>query len=119
MRFSAALAPTQRSENWQKKTKKSPKDMKLETKIASLILCLALPLITACKKTPIPAEDPQPAEVAFAASSQAVWVKSGETPTPTFPHDDFGVWGIARQGSLVYNLWGNDALMRVNKNTIS
>lgn len=92
--------------------------MKLETKIAYLILCLALPLTTACKKTPIPAEDPQPAEIGFTAASQAVWVKGGSTAeTPEFPHDDFGVWGIARQGNLVYNLWGNQSLTDVNKNT--
>ena len=92
--------------------------MKLETKIAYLILCLALPLTTACKKTPIPAEDPQPAEVAFAASSQATWVKTttGEEQ-PEFPYDNFGVWGIARQEGLLapYVLWGTNSLMLVKE----
>lgn len=92
--------------------------MKLETKIAYLILCLALPLTTACKKTPIPAEDPQPAEVAFAASSQATWVKTttGEEQ-PEFPYDNFGVWGIARQEGLLapYILWGTNSLMLVEE----
>ena len=93
--------------------------MKLETKIASLILCLALPLTTACKKTPIPAEDPQPAEIGFTAASQAVWVKSGETSTPSFPHDDFGVWGIARQEGLQtpYVLWGTNSLALVEESS--
>lgn len=76
-------------------------------------------MLCGCNKKPhTPAEDPQPAEVGFTAASQAVWVKGGdETTTPTFSYDNFGAWGIARQGSLVYNLWGNDGLMAVNKNT--
>lgn len=82
------------------------------------MLCAAFTLTTACKKTPIPTEDPQPSVVDFRASSQATWVKSGETKSASdFPDSSFGVWGIARQGSLVYNLWSNDVLMDVNKNT--
>lgn len=92
--------------------------MKLETKIAYLILCLALPLTTACKKTPIPAEDPQPAEIGFTAASQAVEMKSGTkatTPLSQF-HQDFGVWGIARQAiNSDYILWDDNDLTQVNK----
>ena len=87
--------------------------MRLETKTVTILLCAALALGSCSKKTITPAEDPQPAEVGFTASSQAVWVKS----TDSFPHDDFGVWGIARQNDLIYNLWGNGALMDVNQNT--
>ena len=90
--------------------------MTLETRTVTLLLCaaLAITLGSCSKKTITPAEDPQPAEVGFTAASQAVWVKSGAN---TFPYDDFGVWGIARQDNLIYNLWGNGALMEVNKNT--
>lgn len=95
--------------------------MRLETKTVTILMCtaLAFALGSCTKKTITPAEDPQPAEVGFTAASQAVWVKGGGSPTetPVFPHDDFGVWGIARQGDLIYNLWGNEALMDVNKNT--
>lgn len=88
--------------------------MKLEIRTLILLLCAALALTTACKKTPIPTEeDPQPSVVDFRASSQAVWVKS---ETPTFLYDMFGVWGIARQRSYVYNLWGDTSLIEVNKN---
>ena len=91
--------------------------MRLETKTVSILLCAALALSACSKKTITPAEDPQPAEVGFTASSQAVWVKGGETPTTSFPYDNFGVWGIARQNNLIYNLWGNGALINVVKNT--
>ena len=77
-------------------------------------MCALIALSSCTKKTITPAEDPQPAEVGFTAASQAVWVKGG---TNTFPYDDFGVWGIARQDNLIYNLWGNGALMEVNQNT--
>ena len=91
--------------------------MRLETKTVTILMCVALALSACSKKTITPAVDPQPAEVGFTAASQAVWVKGGETKSATdFPHSSFGVWGIARQGSLVYNLWGNEALMDVNKN---
>ena len=91
--------------------------MRLETKIATLLMLAALAMSSCTKKTITPAEDPQPAEVGFTAASQAVWVKSGETKSVSdFRHSSFGVWGIARQGSLVYNLWGNGALMDVNEN---
>ena len=91
--------------------------MRLETKTVTILMCVALALSACSKKTITPAADPQPAEVGFTAASQAVWVKGGETKSATdFPHSSFGVWGIARQGSLVYNLWGNEALMDVNEN---
>ena len=79
------------------------------------MLCAALTLTTACKKTPIPTEDPQPSVVDFRASSQATWVKSASTTFSDY-HSDFGVWGIARQNNLIYNLWGNGSLMNVVKN---
>ena len=45
----------------------------------------------------------------FRAQSQATWVKSG-TSSKMFPYDDFGVWGMARQGEdIIYDLWGNDS----------
>lgn len=84
--------------------------MKLEIRTLIIMLCAALMLTTACKKTPIPTEDPQPSVVDFRASSQATWVKGVEN---TFPYNDFGVWGIARQDNLIYNLWGNSSLMNV------
>jgi hypothetical protein len=93
--------------------------MKFEIKTVTILMyaALALALGSCTKKTITPAEDPQPAEVGFTASSQAVWVKGGETPTTSFPYDNFGVWGIARQNNLIYNLWGNGALINVVKNT--
>ena len=92
--------------------------MKLEIKTVTILMYAALAFaLGSCTKKTITPADPQPAEVGFTAASQAVWVKSGETkPVSDFPHSSFGVWGIARQGSLVYNLWGNDALMNVNEN---
>jgi hypothetical protein len=89
--------------------------MKLEIRTLIIMLCAALMLTTACKKTPIPAEDPQPSVVDFRASSQATWVKSAFTTFSDY-HSDFGVWGIARQDNLIYNLWGNSSLMTVVKN---
>lgn len=89
--------------------------MKFETKIVTLLMCVALALLSSCnKKLPDTPVQEQQVPVGFRAMSQAVWVKSGET---MFPYDDFGVWGIARQGSNIYNLWGKAALMEVNKNT--
>lgn len=93
--------------------------MKLEIRTLTLMLCAALMLTTACKKTPIPAEDPEPSVVDFCASSQATWVKTETSTTPqtqSFPYDNFGVWGIARQGSNIYHLWNNASLTDVNIN---
>ena len=93
--------------------------MKIETTAKTLLMCALITLSSCTKKPHTPTEEPQPAEVGFTAASQAVWVKGdeGTTETPTFPYDDFGAWGIARQGDLVYNLWGNNALMKVAKDT--
>ena len=85
-----------------------------ETRITIILMCVVFTLCSCTKKAIPSTEDPKPSVVEFRASSQATWVKSIEN---SFPHNDFGVWGIARQGSLVYNLWGNGALMDVNKNT--
>ena len=91
--------------------------MRLETKTVTILMCVALALSACSKKTITPAEDPQPAEVGFTAASQAVWVKGGETPTTSFPYDNFGVWGMARLGEdAIYNLWANNSLAEVNKN---
>ena len=50
--------------------------------------------------------------------SQASWVDPAPaTKAGSLATDDFGVWGIARQGSLIYNLWDNNELMDVDKNT--
>ena len=90
--------------------------MKFETKIVTLLMCVALSLLSSCnKKLPDTPVQEQQVPVGFRAMSQAVWVKSDETTTtsPMFPYDDFGVWGIARQGSNIYNLWGNDGLSKV------
>jgi hypothetical protein len=92
--------------------------MNVETRITIILMCAVFTLCSCTKKAITPAEDPQPAEVGFTATSQAVWVKSGETKSASdFLHLSFGVWGIARQGSVVYNLWGNGSLMDVNYNT--
>lgn len=79
-------------------------------------MCAALTLCSCTKKPITPAEDPQPAEVGFTASSQAVWVKSGETPTTSFPYDNFGVWGIARHQHVEspYILWSTNQLTEVS-----
>ena len=96
--------------------------MRLETKIATLLMLAALALSSCTKKTITPAEDPQPAEVGFTAASQAVWVKGGdEIPqTPQFSdlYDRFGVWGIARSiySDLIYNLWDTNVLTQVLEN---
>ena len=84
--------------------------MKIETKIVTILMCAALALSSCNKKLPDTSAQEQQVPVGFRAMSQAVWVKSGET---MFPYDDFGVWGIARQGSNIYNLWGNDGLSKV------
>lgn len=89
--------------------------MRLETKIATLLMFAALAM-SSCTKKPHTTEEPAPSSLGFRAMSQAVWVKSDEaaaTTTPMFPYDDFGVWGIARQGTAVYNLWGNSGLSEV------
>lgn len=92
--------------------------MKFEIKTVTILMyaALALALGSCTKKTITPAEDPQPAEVGFTASSQAVWVKGGETPTTSFPYDNFGVWGIARHQHVEspYILWSTNQLTEVS-----
>ena len=92
--------------------------MKVETSIKTILMCAALALSACSKKTITPAEDPQPAEVGFTAASQAVEMKSGTkatTPLSQF-HQDFGVWGIARQAiNSDYILWDDNDLTQVNK----
>ena len=97
--------------------KNLPKNMKLETRKVTLLLCTALAIaLGSCTKktiTPAPEPDPQPAEVGFTAASQAVWVKGTDDE---FKYDKFAVWGIARDSSIpaTYNLW-NDNFTAVNR----
>lgn len=90
--------------------------MRLETKTVTILMCVALALSACSKKTITPAVDPQPAEVGFTAASQAVWVKGGETPTTSFPYNNFGVWGIARHQHVEspYILWSTNQLTEVS-----
>ena len=90
--------------------------MRLEIKTVTILMCVALALSACSKKTITPAVDPQPAEVGFTAASQAVWVKGGETPTTSFPYDNFGVWGIARHQHVEspYILWSTNQLAEVS-----
>lgn len=100
--------------------KKNDRLMKLEIRIATIMLCAAFALGTACKKHPIPDEEPvQNTSVGFRAKSQATWVKSGTKatkPLSEFNITDFGVWGIARKSEQVpYVLWDNNNLAEVRK----
>ena len=90
--------------------------MRLETKIATLLMLAALALGSCTKKPHTPTEEPQPAEVGFTAASQAVWVKGETDPKTTFPYTDFGVWGIARNTSVAspYILWTSNQLTEVS-----
>ena len=98
--------------------------MKFETNIATLLMCTTLALLSSCnKKLPDTPVQEQQVPVGFRAMSQAVWVKSGETDPdkPKFSdiHDDFGVWGIARQEGIQspYVLWSSNALTKVEELT--
>ena len=98
--------------------------MKFETKIVTLLMCVALSLLSSCnKKLPDTPVQEQQVPVGFRAMSQAVWVKSGETDPdkPKFSdiHDDFGVWGIARQEGIQspYILWSSNGLTKVEELT--
>ena len=92
--------------------------MKVETSIKTILMCAALTLCSCTKKPITPAEDPQPAQIGFTAASQAALVKSdtqATTPLSQF-HQDFGVWGIARQAiNSDYILWDDNDLTQVNK----
>ena len=98
--------------------------MKFETKTVTLLMCVALALLSSCnKKLPDTPVQEQQVPVGFRAMSQAVWVKSGETDPdkPKFSdiHDDFGVWGIARQEGIQspYVLWSSNAITKVEELT--
>ena len=87
-------------------------------------MCVALSLLSSCnKKLPDTPVQEQQVPVGFRAMSQAVWVKSGETDPdkPKFSdiHDDFGVWGIARQEGIQspYILWSANSLTKVEELT--
>jgi hypothetical protein len=91
--------------------------MKFEIKTVTILMyaALAFALGSCTKKTITPAEDPQPAEVGFTASSQASLVKSA-APLSEF-HPDFGVWGIAREEiNSDYILWEENDLTQVTNN---
>ena len=92
--------------------------MKVETSIKTILMCAALTLCSCTKKPITPAEDSQPAPIGFTAASQAAMVKSdtrATTPLSQF-HQDFGVWGIARQAiNSDYILWDDNDLTQVNK----
>lgn len=92
--------------------------MKFEIKTVTILMyaALALALGSCTKKTITPAEDPQPAEVGFTASSQAVWVKGETDLKTTFPYTNFGVWGIARHQHVEspYILWSTNQLTEVS-----
>ncbi len=81
-------------------------------------MCALITLSSCTKKPHTPTEDPQPAEVGFTAASQAVLTKA---PTPLSQyHNDFGVWGIARQAiNDDYILWDDNDLTQVIKSSTS
>ena len=95
--------------------------MKLEMKtVTLLLLCAALLMGSCTKKTITPAEDPQPAEVGFTATSQDVEVKSATKATTPLAqhHPDFGVWGLAvHDFNSDYILWDDNDLTQVTKPT--
>ena len=82
------------------------------TLLLALLLLLAL---TSCQKRPQPTTpDDQKTLIGFSPVSQSAAVKS--TTSLSTIHDDFGVWGIARQegNSTPYVLWDNNSLSEVN-----
>ncbi len=88
--------------------------MKHTTHIATLALCTLLAL-TACEQDRhTPEEDKAP--LSFSALSQTTPTKDGNDE-PTFPHANFGVWGIARKtgNAQPYILWETAAMSPVNK----
>ena len=90
--------------------------MKFERRILMLLMCTVLALSACNKKLPDTSVEEQQVPVGFSAKSQAVWVKSGETPTTSFPYTNFGVWGIARmtEAQSPYILWSSSQLTAVN-----
>ena len=97
--------------------------MKIEARIILILTCMALALSSCNKKLPDTPVQEQQVPVGFRAMSQATWVKAGETEpnTPKFSdiHDDFGVWGIARQDAIQspYILWSANSLTKVEELT--
>ena len=91
-------------------------DMKHMTHIATLALSVLLAL-TACEHNRhTPEEDKVP--LSFSALSQNTPTKA-DADVPTFPHADFGVWGIARnsEASSPYILWEETSMVEVTKLT--
>ena len=91
--------------------------MTKETRIANLLFSAALAaLFCLCSCTEKQhTTDPETPNlpVGFRPMSQAVMVKSGNN---TFPHDDFGVWGIATEPlNEPYILWSDNALAQVSR----
>lgn len=89
--------------------------MKNAIKIVVILLCAALVLSSCRKKQHTPEVDTQIMPLEFTAVSQTM-VKAG---SETFPYDDFGVWGIARQTGVTqpYILWNSDSMVSVTKVT--
>ena len=91
--------------------------MKHIARILILLLCVVTSL-TACKKNHYTPELPeQNIPLSFSAQSQAA-VKAD---SKDFPHDDFGVLGVATQygNDVPYILWGTNAMCQVAKSTVA
>lgn len=88
--------------------------MKNVTKIVILTMYAALSL-SSCRKVHITPEETK-TPLGFTAVSQTGMAKA---ETDEFPHDDFGVWGVARNSELdrTYMLWDANNLAEVRKNT--
>ena len=85
------------------------------TLLLALFLLLAL---TSCQKRPQPTTpDDQKTLIGFSPVSQSAAVKS--TTSLSTIHDDFGVWGIARQegNNTPYVLWDNNRLSQVKQSS--
>lgn len=92
--------------------------MKHIARILILSLCVVISL-TACRKNHHTPEQPQQKiPLSFSAQSQETAVKAG---SGVFPHNDFGVLGIASQqgNDVPYILWGTDAMCQVTKSTVA
>ncbi len=85
------------------------------TLLLALFLLLAL---TSCQKRPQPTTpEDQKTLIGFSPVSQSAAVKS--TTSLSTIHDDFGVWGIARQegNNTPYVLWDNNRLSQVKQSS--
>lgn len=89
--------------------------MKHTTPIAILALSAALTLASCDVNRHTPEPEDQKVPLSFSALSQNSAVKSGGS----FPHSDFGVWGIARKpdASAPYILWEESSMVRVEQST--